>query len=281
MKRANQQVSVLNVGRKRGAHALFKAPAALALALVACSAGVTQSAQAETSAAEARDVITILPGDERLQTPDFEAYEVEYGSAFGRFFNQVRKFKGEDGDKISVLNIIEMPQGVIVDHRTIDTKSHRLETFNSPYFAWGEEFVFMRATVDKYDLVRVPISGGEPIYSTGEFKHNGYFDGLGFSPTMAALLPLEIGTKFQMPKDQPGKDGSLDSVLSSYEVIGTEQLNLPSGVSCECTVIQETSANGTIYKYWISDKAPFMIQRHRDVGGKRDFISKVIKFEPL
>ncbi len=254
---------------------------AFALALGASGADLATEASAQPASASSDAIETILPGDERLRTPEFEPYEVEYGSAFGRFYNQVRKFRGEGGDKISVLNIIEMPNGVIVDHRTIDAKTLRIETFNSPYFAWGPEFVFMRATEKKYDLVRVPISGGEPIYATGDLDHNGYFDSLGFSPTFAALPQLDTGAKFQLPKDQPRKGGTVDVVLSSFEVIGVERLELASGVSCDCTVIQETSQGGAIHKYWISDQAPFLIQRHRDVGGKRDFVSAVISFTPL
>jgi len=257
----------------------------LILTLAACGADVTTEASAQPAFGEgeasAEREIIILPGDERLSVPEFEPYEVEYDSAFGRFFNQVRKFKGDDGKKISVLNIIEMPQGVIVDHRTIDADSLRIETFNSPYFAWGPEFVFMRAEADSYNLVRVPVAGGEPIHTTGVLDNNGYFDGLGFSPTMAAILPLAVGTKFKMPKDEPRKDGSVASVLTSFEVTGRENLELPSGVSCECWVIQESSKGGTIHKYWISREAPFLIRRHRDVGGKRDFVSGVISFNPL
>jgi hypothetical protein len=249
----------------------------LAAALITVGCGAEVSAQSGPS----DEILLITPGDSRLHTPEFDPYEVEYGSAFGRFYNQVRKFTDQGSEKISVLNIIEMPQGVIIDHRTIDAATLRIETFNSPYFAWGKEQVFMQSAADKYSLVRIPIDGGDPIHSTGTLENNGYFDSLGFSPTLAAILPLDVGTKFQMPKDQPRKNGSVVSVLANYEVVAKEKLNLPSGVSCDCWVIQEISENGSIHKYWISQTAPFLLRRHRDVGGKRDFISDVITFRSL
>jgi hypothetical protein len=249
----------------------------LAAALITVGCGAEVSAQSGPS----DEIFLITPGDSRLHTPEFDPYEVEYGSAFGRFYNQVRKFTDQGSEKISVLNIIEMPQGVIIDHRTIDAATLRIETFNSPYFAWGKEQVFMQSSADNYSLVRIPIDGGDPIHSTGALENNGYFDSLGFSPTLAAILPLDVGTKFQMPKDQPKKNGAVVSVLANYEVIAKEKLNLPSGLSCDCWVIQETSENGSIHKYWISQTAPFLLRRHRDVGGKRDFISDVITFRSL
>ncbi len=255
--------------------------ASFALALTACSTGLDTKAQAQSDTLDPNGTITILPGDERIDTPEFEPYEIEYTSAFGRFYNQVRKFRGENGEKISIINIIEMPQMVIVDHRTIDALALRIETFHSPYFAWGAEYVSMRAEAEEYNLVRIPVAGGEPIHTTGKLDNNGYFDSLGFSPTFAAILPLDVGTKFKMPKDEPRRDGSVVSVLSSYEVVGKENLTLTSGVSCECHIIQENAENGTIHKYWISREAPFLIKRHRDVGGARDFVSEVLRFRSL
>lgn len=254
---------------------------AFASALLLSGFGTGASAATEPKGSAEPPVLSITPGSERLKTPEFEPYEAEYGSAFGRFFNQVRKFSGEGGDKISVLNIIEMPKGVIVDHRIIDAATLRIENFTSPYFAWGKEQVIVRATSNEYSLVRAPIDGGEPIYKTGALDNNGYFDGLGFSPTMAALLPLDVGAKFQMPKDQPTKDGGILSQFSQYEVVGKEHLDLDSGVSCDCWIIQQKAGRGVIHKYWISREAPFLIRRHRDVGGKRDFVSDVISFRPL
>lgn len=258
-------------------------PAHLATIIVAACVVMmaNMAAHGKTSPVRPDEMLIIIPGDDMLNTPEFDSYEVEYGSAFGRFYNQVRKFTDQSGDKISVLNIIEMPQNVIVDHRTIDAETLRMETFNSPYFAWGPEHVFMRMSENSYDLIRVPADGGDLIQSTGKLDNNGYFDGLGFSPTMAAILPLDVGTKFQMPKDQPRKDGTVLSVLANYEVVAKEQLKMPTGVDCDCWVIQETASNGSIHKYWVSQSAPFLIRRHRDVGGKRDFISDVISFNPL
>jgi len=229
----------------------------------------------------APEIDTILPGDARLSLPDFDAYEVEYTSAFGRFINQVRPFQSDDGAKISVINLIHMPQGVIVDHRTIDRASLRMETFISPYFAWGQEHVTGRMDANGYDWVRTPLDGSEIIRIRGEWDTQGVFDGLGFSPTFAAFMPMEVGTRFQIPRDQARADGTLNAVMIEMEIIGREVLQLESGVRCECWVIEETDTQGATHRYWIGREAPFLFRRHRDIGGPRDFVSEVLSYRPL
>jgi hypothetical protein len=223
----------------------------------------------------------ILPGDDRLAIADFDAYEAEYASAFGRFINQVRPFQTDEGQKISVINLIHMPQAVIVDHRTIDRTSLRMESFVSPYFAWGQEHITGRMDANGYDWVRVPLDGSAVIRTQGGWDTNGVFDGLGFSPTFSAFLSLEIGDRFRIPRDQARVDGTLDAVLVEMEVIGRESLRLDSGVHCECLVLEETDAAGSIQRYWVGEDAPFLFRRHRDVGGPRDFVSDVLSFRPL
>ncbi len=224
------------------------------------------------------DSLIILPGDARLDPVDFSPYEVEYRSAFGRFFNQVRQFTLDSVDKISVVNLIASPSAVIVDHRIIDAHSMALEGFYSPYFAWGEEFLAARTDTSGYDWTRIPLRGGEPVRMTGVFEHRGMFDDLGFSPTYAALLPLPVGTIFYIPKMQPRRDGSVVTALVEHEVVGRETLSFGAGRSCECWVIEERAANGSISRLWVTREAPFFIKRHRDIGGRRDFISDIVSF---
>ena len=252
--------------------------------LTACLTGALLSLGVSASALSdehAPDSQVILPGDDRLSLPEFEAYEVEYTSAFGRFINQVRPFQGDDGAKISVINLIHMPQGVIVDHRTIDRDSLRMESFISPYFAWGQEHVTGRMDASGYDWVRTPLDGSDVIRIRGEWDTQGVFDGLGFSPTFAAFMPMEIGTRFQIPRDQAQADGTLNAVIIEMEIIGRETLEMESGLQCDCWVLEETDALGATHRYWIGREAPFLFRRHRDVGGSRDFISDVLSFRPL
>jgi len=222
-----------------------------------------------------------LPGDDRIALAYFDAYEVEYSSAFGRFINQVRPFQTEDGLKISVVNLIHMPQGVIVDHRTIDGASLRMEAFISPYFAWGQEHVTGRMDADGYDWIRVPLDGGEVIRTQGVWDTNGVFDGLGFSPTFSTFLPLGVGARFQIPREHARPDGSIEAVLIDMEFIERESLVLDSGVQCECLILEETDSTGAIHRYWVGQNAPFLFRRHRDIGGPRDFVSEVMSYRPL
>lgn len=222
--------------------------------------------------------LTILPGDGRLKVPDFAPYEVEYTSAFGRFFNEVRAFDLEGTPKISVLNLIDTPNSVIVDHSIIDRGTLRQESGMTPLFAWGPEFLVYRATAEAYDLVRVPLAGGAPIHKTGALARAGFFEGLGFSPTLAAFLPLPSGTRFRIPRMQPRPDGSVDVVLVNMAVVGTESITTPAGVSCACTIVEETAEGGPTHRYWVSREAPFLFKRHRDIGGARDFVSEVLTF---
>ena len=241
------------------------------------TSGCAGSAFAQTN----NEVPSIHPGDPRLQIPDFEPYQAEYTSAFGRFVNQVRHYRGEDGPKISILNIISMPQGVIVDHRGVDAATQRIEFFHSPYFAWGPEYVVAAANEEGYDWVRVPLGGGEPVRAQGQMDTPGYFDSIGFSPLFGALMPMDVGSNFTLPREQPRASGEVSIELVEFEVLRREHLELSSGLNCECWVIEERTAGGSVTQLWVSRQAPFVFRRHRDIGGPREFISDLLEFSPL
>jgi len=199
----------------------------------------------------------------------------------------------DNGDKISVLNIIHMPDRVIVDHRGLDRASLRMEYFYSPFYGWGPEYVVGAYSAQGYDWTRVPEGGGDAIRIQGDWLDDGeidggsdgvlggVFDSLGFSPTFAALLPMDDGVRFRLPKEQPRADGSVDMVLANFTVIGRETLDLASGVGCTCWVLEEREPRGTVHRYWVAREAPFLFRRHRDIGGPRDFVSEVLSFRPL
>lgn len=225
--------------------------------------------------AQSSEVTTIYPGDERISVPEFTGYEAEYTSAFGRFINQVRPV-GDDW--ISVINLIDMPNGVIVDHRGIDRQSLRMEFFHSPYFAWGQEYVVGQMDESGYDWTRVPMEGGQGQRTSGEWNTNGVFDDLGFSPTLASMMPLEVGAQFAIPRHFPRVGGNIDVQLIEMTVVEREILVLDSGVECNCWVIEEVDNAGARHRYWIDRQAPFLFRRHRDIGGQRDFVSEVMSF---
>ncbi|NKB88490.1 MAG: hypothetical protein GKS06_09740 [Acidobacteria bacterium] len=218
------------------------------------------------------------PGHERLSLPDFEAYEVEYTSASGRFLNQVRPFQLDGVAKISILNLIDMPSGVIVDHAVVDRATLRQEYGATPYFAWGMENILLRATANELEIVRVPMGGGAPVVIEQEFDHGGYFEPLGFSPTYAALLPADEGTVFQIARRQPVAGGSIRTDFADFVVLGMETLETPAGLRCDCTILEERVEGGATHRYWVARQAPFLFKRHRDIGGARDFVSEALSF---
>ncbi len=230
---------------------------------------------AAPAAAQVDPVIRLSP--EHFDVPEFSAYEVEYGSAFGRFFNEVRPFELDGTPKISVLNLIDMPGAVIVDSRVLDGATLRLEHMASPFFAWGQEYAVGQSGPEGFEWVRIPLGGGEPLRSTGEAEYGGFVDDLGFSPTLAALMPMDVGATFRLPGLQARSDGTMGSTLLSYEVVGREPLRAVDGVACECWVIEQAAQDG-VHRFWISREAPFLIKRHRDIGGPRDFVSEILSF---
>lgn len=229
--------------------------------------------------AGAQDAQVLRLGEARFDVPEFTGYEVEYTSAFGRFFNQVRPVEMAGVPKISVLNLIDMPGSVIVDSKVIDRRTLRMEHMSSPFFAWGQEFLVARADATGFEFVRIPLAGGAPIHAKGTAEYGGYVDDLGFSPTLAAVMPRPVGFRFRLPAMQPKTDGTMASVLIEYHVTGRETLSLASGVRCECWVIDQTDSAGGLHRFWVSREAPFLIKRHRDVGGPRDFVSEVLSFK--
>lgn len=213
--------------------------------------------------------------DLAIDVPDFEPYEVEYASGSGRFFHQVRPFRLDGVDKISIINIIHMPNGVIVDSRGMDRATLRLDYMMTPYFAWGQEYAVAQFNGPHYEWLRVPLGGGEPTRLSGESEYGGFVGELGFSPSFAALLPLPTGTRFSMPVTQPRADGTVDAVLVTYEIVGRETLRLDSGLGCECWIL-EGDSNGSVTRFWVSREAPFVYRRHRDIDGPRDLVSDAL-----
>lgn len=244
---------------------------AVALFACACSGGSAISAEP----------IEILPGDARFKAPAFEDFEVRYGSTFsknGAFTLQVRNVAG--GAKTHIMDIIPGEQAVIVAFRMIDAASQRIEFSAGPYFAWGQEFVVQQASPQELDMTRIPIGGGEPVRQASALPHGGFIADT-FSPTLAALMPMEAGTKFRLPLTEPRADQSMANVFADFEVIGREKLTLDSGVSCDCWIIEEKTSSMPKSRIWVSREAPFFYRWHRDIGGQRDFVSEVLSFKPL
>lgn len=234
--------------------------------------------------ADSDGIVTILPGDARFKTPGFDDYEALYTSSSsksGAFTLQVRRTG--DGKSINMIDIIPMQESVIVAQRNIDFQTHRVESGAGPNFAWGGEYIVRNFGDKDYDWTRVPLRGGEPKRMMGEFQNGGAVSEM-FSPTLASLMPMEVGTKFRMPAAYPRKGEFVSSELDEYQVLRKERLDLPSGLSCDCWVI-EKKLWGNHYEskemIWVSREAPFVFRRHRDVGGKRDFVSDLLAFRPL
>lgn len=216
-----------------------------------------------------------------VDMPDFSGYEAEYTSQSGRFLHQVRTFETESGPKVNVINLIHMPNGVIVDSRNIDRHSLALEQVATPYFAWGPEYLVAQHEGDRYEWLRVPLGGGEPIRVSGQSPLGPIVGDLGFSPVFASLLPLDTGARFALPQAQPMADGTIQVVNVLFTVVGTEELELDSGISCSCRIIEQRGSGGSVTRFWVDRQAPFVFRRHRDIGGPRDFVSDVLHFRHL
>lgn len=213
-----------------------------------------------------------------VDVPQFDPYEAEYTSAFGRFLHQAWPYSTDGRSKVGVINTITMPNGVIVDSRSFDRANLQIDYMTSPYFAWGEEYVVAFFQGTQYRWTRIPIGGGEPVVLRGTSEHGPFVDDLGFSPAFAGLLPLPVGTTFTMPVPSPQADGTVGGSLLEFEVVGSESLSLPGGHSCACTILEQTGPGESVTRFWVSREAPFVFRRHRDIGGPRDFVSDLLGF---
>ncbi len=248
----------------------------LGLGGTACASGAR--AATDSGAAEAP---VIMPGDERFDTPDFGDYQAVYTSSSSKTggFTLHARTSG-DGGTLSLVDIIPMQDSVIVAQRNIDLTSHRLLSGAGPYFAWGAEFVVSQATPESYDWARIPIGGGEPARASGPLQHGGYVSEM-FSPTLASLMPMAIGSAFRLPSAYPRKGEFVSSELDEYRVLRRERLALEPGLGCHCWVIEKKTWSGTTELIWVAREAPFVFRRHRDVGGRRDFVSDLLAYEKL
>ena len=270
-----------SLGKERGSRIASALPTVILL-VAAFGAGVGDEVVAQSSSGgSSEDVVTILPGDKRFKTPEFDDYEVVYtsrSSKTGGFTLQARK--SGDGKKLSIVDIIPMQNNVIVAQRQIDLKSHRAEFSAGPFFAWGTEFVFGQADNRGYNWTRVPIGQGKPKQMVGEIKNSGYISEM-FSPTLASLMPMDVGAKFRVPEAYPRKGDFVSSEFDEYKVLRKERLSLPSGLSCDCWVIEKKTWNGSTERIWVSREAPFVFRRIRDFGGRREFTSDALSFRKL
>lgn len=254
----------------------------LLLGCVACAADIDTPANAQDQSKGTGEMITIHPGDKRFNPPAFDDFEVAYDSQTSKDgVFRVQAIKSGDGNKLSLIDIIPMESNVIVAQRQIDLNSFRSDFSAQPFFAWGQDFIIGQSNAENYDWTRVPIGGGEPIRMTGEIANQGYTNEM-FSPTLAALMPMDVGSKFQIPEAYPRKGEFVSSEFDLYEVLKVETLELPSGISCECWVVEKTSWGGPVEHIWVSREAPFVFRRIRNVGDdRREFQSDVLSFRYL
>lgn len=230
---------------------------------------------------QAEDSRDIRPGDPRFNTPAFEDYQAVYTSSSsktGGFTLQARKTG--DGEKLTLIDIIPMENDVIVAQRVIDLKTHRAIFGAGPYFAWGKEYVVSRSDGDRYAWARTPVEGGDPKMMDGEISNGGYISEM-FSPTIASLMPMEVGSKFRVPEAVPWADETVSSEFDEYEILRKERLKLKSGLKCECWVIEKRSRGGMTDRIWVSREAPFVFRRIRDIGGEREFTSDLLSYTSL
>lgn len=244
-----------------------------AIAMLASSPALSGEATA--------DPTTIMPGDARFNTPEFEDYQAMYSSSSsttGGFTFQARK--SGDGKKLAMIDIIPLANYVIVAQRQIDLATHRLEFGAGPYLAWGQEFVVSVSDGTSYSWSRSPIGAGDHKQSAGPIANGGYVSEM-FSPTLASLMPMEIGSRFRLPEAYPRADETVTSEFDDYHVLRKERLELPSGFGCECWLIEKKTWNGMTDHIWVSREAPFVFRRIRDIGGKREFTSDLLAYSRL
>lgn len=216
-----------------------------------------------------------------FNTPEFAAYEATYNSTSsitGEFTLQVRPVA--DTQSINLIDIIPTPTGTIIAQRNMDANSHRLQNSAGPYFAWGAEYITQNYPEGKYDWVRIPLAGGAPIHIEGELEHGAPVSVM-FSPALAALMPMSVGSTFNLPETVPFKAGHVESTLITYKVLRRETLQTPAGIECECWVLEKQGAGDSVTHYWVDRKAPFVFRRHRDVGGERGFVSDLQSYREI
>ncbi|WP_262693753.1 hypothetical protein [Kordiimonas aquimaris] len=250
-------------------HAIFKPFTALALGVFA------------SMAVAAQEIETVTPGNAAFSIeniPDYEARYTSSSSKTGEFTLHVRTTG--NGEKLSMIDIIPMENMVIVAQRFIDIQTQLLEFYAGPYFAWGPEYIVGKTDGKTYDWSRTPIAGGAPKRASGDIAHNGYVSEM-FSPLLASLMPRDVGSVFQMPGFYARKGEYVSSEMDVFMVTGRETLTTPSGLSCECWVIDKKTWNGSLERIWVARTAPYVFKRHRDVGGSRSFVSDLLSYRPL
>lgn len=240
---------------------------------------LTLLASPVSGSAENKDVIT--PGHDSLALQDIPDYEARYTSSSsktGEFTLHVRT--SGDGKMLSMVDIIPMENMVIVAQRVIDLQT-QLHMFSAgPYFAWGPEFIAGHTDGETYSWTRVPLTGGAPKRSSGPIENSGYVSEM-FTPLLASLMPRDVGSKFYVPASYARKGETVSSELDEYTVTGRVQLNTPSGLSCNCWVIDKKTWGGSLERIWVDQKAPYVFKRHRDVDGTRAFVSELHYYRML
>lgn len=227
------------------------------------------------------DSVLILPGDERFDLPRWRDYEALYTSSSSKNgqFTLIARRSG-DGSKLSLIDLIPMQDNVIVAQRIIDYASWRVEAGAGPYFAWGAEMIISQSSGALYDWVRVPIGGGEPQRMQGPVAHQGYVSDM-FAPTLAALMPLPVGSRFQLPAAYPRKGGTVSSELDEYRVLRREVLRHDNAPDCECWLIEKRPWSGAVEHLWVDREAPYVFRRTRDPQGEGEFTSALEGFRWL
>ena len=248
-----------------------------------CLVAMTTSlqAQAQAQAQEQSGVLEITPGSPLFKVPELRDYEARYNSSFsktGEFTLQVRVTG--DGKKLSMIDIIPGENVVIVAHRQIDVASQLEEFSAGPNFAWGPEFIVKQSNGKASDWTRVSVGGGEPKRAAGSVANSGSVSEM-FSPLLATLMPMGVGSKFRLPAMYARKGEIASSEFDDYEVTGRERLETASGLSCECWVIDKKTWGGSLERIWVAREAPYVFKRHRDVGGSRSFVSELTGYRAL
>ena len=232
-------------------------------------------------AAQAQDARPIEVGSDAFTSLDIPDYEARYNSSSsktGEFTLQVRR--SGDGKKLAMIDIIPMENAIIVAQRQIDLASQLQEFGAGPYFAWGPEFIVSSTDGTNYDWTRIPVGGGEPVRMTGDIAHGGYTSEM-FSPLLASLMPMEVGSKFQLPAFYARQGDRVSSELDTYEILSREPMDTASGLSCNCWLIEKTPWAGGVERIWVDQKPPYVFKRHRDVGGSRSFVSELTAYRKL
>lgn len=70
---------------------------------------------------------------------------------------------------------------------------------------------------ESYDWMRIPLGGGDAVRLQGELENGAGVDVM-FSPTLAALMPLEVGTYFDLAENCPRKGEYVSSEMDHYQI---------------------------------------------------------------